>query len=50
MQNADLQAQQVPNNEHWVRRSLRITRQLDIFVLDANNVADYVRVTNCDEP
>ena len=50
VENDDLQAQQLPNNEHWVRRSSRVTRQPDIFVPDANNVADYVMLTDCGEP
>ena len=40
VENDDLQAQQVPNNEHWVRRLSRVTRQPERFVPDANNVAD----------
>ena len=50
IENDDLQAQQLPNNEHWVRRSSRVTRQPDRFVPDANSVADYVMVTDCGEP
>ena len=50
VENDDLQDQQLPNNEHWVRRSSRVTRQPDRFVPDANSVADYVMVTDCGEP
>ena len=50
VENDDLQDQQLPNNEHWVRRLSRVTRQHDRFVPDANSVADYVMVTDCGEP
>ena len=45
VENDDLQAQQPANNDHWVRRSFRATRQPDRFVPGANNVADYVMMT-----
>ena len=50
VENDDLQAQQVPNNEHWVRRSSRVTRQPDRFVPYGNNAAIYIMVTDCGEP
>ena len=50
VENDDLHAQQLPNNEHWVRISSRVTRQPDRLVHDAHRVADYFMVTDCGEP
>ena len=50
VENDRLQAQQPANNDHWVRRSSRSTRQPDRFVPGANNVADSVMVIDCGEP
>ena len=48
-ENDNLQAQQPANNDNWVRRSSRATGQSDRFVPGANNVADYVIVTESGE-
>ena len=44
------QANQPPNQDGWVRRSTRVSRMPDRFVLGVNALDDYIMVTDCGEP
>ena len=49
VENDNSQSQEPANNDHWVRRLSRATRQPERYVPGVDNVADYVMMTGCGE-